>query len=154
MNDGTEPNQFDFSKITTIKAARNLMTNALKHSRYDLYQGAFRRLCEIEGKDHDDPVVVKFWQAIAAVEQILFEKHGRIVRAARTRKKVKEKGEIACLIDWALGKHETDGFQMLAEKGLIDKTGEFIVTSYPDRFAPEVVEAAAQRLKREEAQQA
>ncbi|MBX4954752.1 hypothetical protein [Rhizobium lentis] len=148
MNDDVRPNQFDFSKITTVGAARNLMTNALKHSRYDLYQGAFRRLCEIEGKNHEDPVVVKFWQAIAAVEQILFEKHGRVVRAARTRKKAKEKGEIVCLIEWALGKQETDGFQMLAEKGLIDKTGEFIVTMYPDRFAPEVVEAATERLKR------
>jgi hypothetical protein len=39
------------TNLKTVTQARNLMNNALKKGRTDVYQAAFRRLCEIEGKD-------------------------------------------------------------------------------------------------------
>jgi hypothetical protein len=139
---------FDVSTLKTATEARNLMANAQKLGRHDVYQAAFRRLGEIEGKsrDDDDPVVRAFWLAIAAVEEVLRQKHGRAVKAAYTRRKVANVGEVACLIDWAMKKEGTEGFSMLVAAGLGDQTGEFVVVSYPDRFPPDVVAAARKRL--------
>lgn len=137
---------FDVSTLKTADHARNLMTNAQKLGRYDVYQAAFRRLGEIEGGNNDDPVIRAFWSAVAAVEEVLRHKHGRAVKANYTRRKAANVGEIACLIDWALKKHETEGFQMLVAAGLGDQTGEYVVVNYPDRFPPEAVAAARTRL--------
>jgi hypothetical protein len=132
--------------LKTAIEARNMMDNAQKKNRPDVYQAAFRRLAQLEGKDHDDPVIRQFWSAIAAVEEVLRQKHGRTVRAAYTRRKVAKVGEVACLIDWALNKHETEGFKMLVEAGLVDQTGEYVVVQNPDRFPLEAVAAANKRL--------
>jgi hypothetical protein len=43
-------------------------------------------------------------------------------------------------------KQETEGFKMLVAAGLADLTGEYIVVKNPDRFSPEAVAAATQRL--------
>lgn len=136
----------DASKLKTAIEARNMMDNAQKKNRPDIYQAAFRRLAQLEGKDHDDPVVRQFWSAIAAVEEILRQKHGRTVRAAYTRRKVAKVGEVSCLTDWAMKKQETEGFRMLVEAGLVDQTGEYVVANNPDRFPPEAVAAAKKRL--------
>jgi hypothetical protein len=134
------------ANLKTVAQARNLMSNALKKGRADVYQAAFRRLCEIEGKDHTDPVVMEFWKAIAALEQLLFEEHGKIVRASRTRQKAQKEGEVACLSHWALRDAETRGFEMLVGKGLADLTGESIIMRHASRFSPEVFAAAKARL--------
>jgi hypothetical protein len=94
----------DVSKLKTADEARTLMANAQKKGRHDIYKAAFRRLGQIEGKDHDDPIVRQFWGAIAAVEEVLRQRHGRALKAAYTRRKVAKVGEIACLTDWALKK--------------------------------------------------
>jgi hypothetical protein len=137
---------FDVTKLKTATEARNLMANAQKMDRQDVYQAAFRRLGQIEGKNHDDPVIRAFWAAISAVEEVIRQKHGKALKAGYTRRKVAEVGEIACLTDWALKKNETEGFEMLVAAGLGDQTGEYVVVSYPDRFPAEAVAAARKRL--------
>ncbi len=137
---------FDVNTLKTATEARNLMANAEKIGRRDVYQAAFRRLGQIEGKNHDDPVIRAFWVAVAAVEEVLRQKHGKAVKANYTRRKAAKVGEVACLTDWALNKHETEGFKMLVAAGLGDQTGEYVVVSYPDRFPPEAVAAARKRL--------
>lgn len=137
---------FDVSIMKTATQARNLMANALKLGRNDVYQAAFRRLGEIEGGNNTDPVIRAFWSAVAAVEEVLRQKHGKSVKANYTRRKAAKVGEISCLTDWALKKNETEGFQMLLQAGLGDQTGEYVVVNYPDRFPVEAVEAAKKRL--------
>lgn len=137
---------YDVSNLNTAAEAENLMENALKKGRRDIYQAAFRRLGEINGKDHNDPVVRQFWVAVAAVEEVLRQKHNKRVKANYTRRKAAEVGEIKCLTDWALKKNETEGFLMLVESGLGDQTGEYVVVHNPDRFPPDAVAAAKQRL--------
>ncbi len=137
---------FDVNTLKTPTEARNLMDNAQKIGRHDVYQAAFRRIGQLQGKDHDDPVVRQFWGAVSAVEEVLRQKHKKVVKANYTRRKVAEVGEIKCLTDWALKKKETVGFLMLVDRGLGDQTGEFIVANHPDRFPPEAVAAATQRL--------
>lgn len=134
------------SKLLTVNEARNLMENAKKNNRMDIYQAAFRRLGQIQGQNHSDPVIAQFWAAISAVEETLRLKHGKAVKANYTRRKVKKVGEIQCLIDWALKRHETEGFKLLVRAGLGDQTGEYVVVKNSERFPPDAVAAAKKRL--------
>ncbi|MDF2117996.1 hypothetical protein PY365_20695 [Roseiarcaceae bacterium H3SJ34-1] len=134
------------SKINIVSEARNLMENATKRGRQDIYQLVFLRLCELEGKNYEDPVVGQFWMAVAAVEEVLRLKHGKAVKANYTRRKAANVGEIACLTDWALKKEDTEGFTMLVNAGLGDQTGEFVVVQNADRFTAEAVSSARERL--------
>lgn len=137
---------FNPNNLKNVSDARRYIQNARKHGRPDLEWAAFRRLCALEAGDRDDPLVLDFWRVVAAVEQLLYVKHGRIVRAQRTRTKAKEKGEIACLTDWAFGASETEGFKMLVEADMADHTGEYLVVKYANQFPPEAVAAAQARL--------
>lgn len=144
--------QFNFELLKTPQQARNLMQNAIKQNNMDVYKGGFKKYCilasqkDLENKDINNPVIVKFWYMIAALEQIIFEKNGKANQAIRTRRKVKEHDEFYVLNDWAMNEKYQDGFIKLAQKGLLDLTGEAIVVSHPDQFEPEVVAAAQTKI--------
>ena len=135
----------DYDSVDDLK---RLMVNAKRLGNEDFYNQAFKRRCELEGIDHDDPLHRDFYEVLAAYEQLLEEKHGRKQPAGYTRRKLKEKGVEQCLIDWALDDKETDGFQTLLERGMLELTGEYVVTKYPSRFDPTVLAAAEARLER------
>lgn len=61
---------------------------------------------------------------------------------------MKNKGVVECLEDWAKAYTETEGFKLLTQAGLIELTGEYLVTKYPERFTPEAVRRARERLDR------
>jgi hypothetical protein len=130
----------------TAGELRIQMANAKKRNRDDVYQMAFRQLCALEGLDQTDPLYRDFYQSLAAYEQLLAEKNGRKQPASYTRRKVKNKGIIQCLEDWAIGSTQTDGFTLLVELGMPELTGEFLVVKYPDRFSEKAVAAAKGRL--------
>ena len=127
-------------------ALRTLMQNAKRLGRDDVWQEAFRRLCSLEGAGQTEPLHRDFHETLAAYEQLLSEKNGRATRASRTRMKLKAKGIVACLEDWAKSKEPSEGFELLVANGLAEMTGEQIVLKYPDQFSPEAVEAAKARL--------
>ncbi len=132
-------------KMADKNALRNLMENAKRLERDDIYWLAFKRLCSLEGMAYDDPLERDFYDVLNAYEELLTEKHGRTTKASRTRQKLKNKGVEQCLIDWALGE-PTDGFKLLVEKGLPELTAEYLVVKYGTRFAENVVEAARKSL--------
>ncbi len=136
----------DVSRFTTVEEARNYLENVRRLDRKDLYPDAFRRLCELEGKDHSDPLVVDFWRAIAAAEEVLREQRGKTVRLNRTRQKIERVGEHKTVEDLALKKNASDGFAILTDAGLADLTAEYLVLVYRDRFSEKAVEAARTRL--------
>lgn len=125
-----------------------LMVNARRLGNELVYQQAFRRRCELEGISVDDPLHARFMEVLAAYEGLLEEKHGRRQPAGRTRQKMAKAGIEQCLVDWALDSKESDAFALLNERGMLELTGEFVVTQFPDRFEAHVVEAARQRLSR------
>lgn len=138
----------DVSKIEQMadrEGLKNLMNNARRLGREDVYWHAFKRLCSLEGMAYDDPLEREFYDVLNAYEELLTEKHGRTTKAARTRQKLQNKGVEQCLIDWALGE-PTDGFKLLVEKGLPELTAEYLVVKYGTRFAENVVEAARKSL--------
>lgn len=102
--------------ISTYREAadlRALMANAKRLNKEDIYRQAFLRLCEVEGLNYSDPLEREFYATLTAYEEVLAAKHGRRQPAARTRQKLKNKGFVACLEDWALGERRTDGFETL-----------------------------------------
>lgn len=133
------------AQMTDPTGLRNLMANARRLDREDVYLNAFRRLCELEGLDLSDPLERDFYQVLNAYEELLTEKNGRTTKASRTRQKLKNKGVMQCLIDWAIGS-ATGGFQLLVDKGLPELTAEYLVIKYKDRFEEDVVKSAKVRL--------
>jgi hypothetical protein len=123
-----------------------LMANAKRLGDEQVYNAAFRRRCELEGADIDDPLHARFMEVLAAYEGLLEEKHGRRQPAGRTRQKMAKVGIEQCLIDWALDDKESDAFQLLSGRAMIELTGEYVVTQFSDRFEPSVVDAARARL--------
>lgn len=138
----------DASKIVQLAdrdALRNLMENARRLNRDDVYWQAFRRLCSLEGMQYDDPLERDFYDVLNAYEELLTQKHGRTTKAARTRQKLANKRVEQCLIDWALGP-PTDGFKLLIDNGLPELTAEYLVVKYDKRFPRNAVESARKRL--------
>jgi hypothetical protein len=134
------------SKYTDPKELRNLMANAKRLKRDDVWREAFLRLCSLEGGDQADPLHHDFYATLAAYEELLTEKNGRTTRASRTRQKLKNKGVVECLEDWATASVGTDGFNLLVSLGMVELTGEYLVMKYPHRFSQQAVDAASARM--------
>ncbi len=133
------------NNILDQKSLRNLMSNAKRLERDDVYWLAFKRLCSLEGLAYDDSLEREFYDVLNAYEELLTLKNGRTTKASRTRQKLRNKGVEQCLIDWAMG-DLTDGFKLLIEKGLPELTTEYLVVKHASRFPTEVVNAAQARL--------
>ncbi len=131
---GASVKAIDVNSLKTADEARTLMANAKRLGRDDIVQAAFRRVCQLEGRAHDDPVVVQFWCALAAVEEVLRLKHGKALKAAYTRRKVAAVGEVACLTGWALKKHETEGFKMSSRLASAIRPGNMLLCKTPTAF--------------------
>ena len=134
------------STYTSVGDLQKLMKNAKRQGRDDVYFEALSRRCELEGIDYSDPVEREFLGVLAAYEEFLKERNGKTTAASYTRRKMRDKGIVQCLEDWAVATHETDGFQALISSGLVHLTGEHIVLKYPDRFSAEAVVGATRRL--------
>lgn len=143
------------------EAVRQLMKNAKRVGQEAVYWEAFNRLCELEGKllaqtslgggtrdvDQSDPLYRDFCATLAAYEELLTAKNGKTTKANRTRQKLRNKGLLQCLEDWALDAKPTTGFELLVRNGLVDLTGEHLVVKYASRFSDKAVAAARARLK-------
>jgi hypothetical protein len=125
-----------------------MMDNAKRAGDNEIWRRAFRRICTLEGLNQDDPLHRDFHETLAAYEQLLTDKNGRTTKASRTRQKLKNKGVIQCLEDWATSPAPTDGFELLITKGFHELTGEFLVLKYPSRFSSKAAETARSRLER------
>jgi len=139
------------SSYNSIADLKKLMANAKRQGREDVFREALVRRCELEGIDYEDPVEREFLGVLAAYEEFLKERNGRTTTASYTRRKMRDKGVIQCLEDWATATHETDGFQALMSQRLTHLTGEHIVLKYPDRFSQEAVAGARRRLEAHDA---
>lgn len=136
------------SEFTDPASLRTLMANAKERGRHDIWREAFRRLCALEGLDQADQLHREFYETLAAYEELLTEKNGRVTKATRTRQKLKNKGVVQCLEEWAIDTTPTAGFEVLVKNGLAELTGEYLVLKYPDRFSALAVASARARLSR------
>jgi len=134
------------SSYTDPEHLRTLMQNAKRMGREDIWREAFDQLCSLEGATQTEPLDRAFYSTLAAYEQLLTQKNRRATRASRTRLKLKGKGVVACLEDWAKSKEPPESFELLVANGMVEMTGEQLVLTYPDKFTPEAVAGATARL--------
>jgi len=143
---------YDIEKaLQTPQQCQIVMKRALEQGDRDLYAAVFRRYCKLVGGKHDDPsdpLVRATYEAIAAYEQTLHEKHGRKVGASRTRQKIKNKGVYQSLIEWSQLHGNRPGFHALIEAGLSEFTAEAVVIRFADRFPADVVENCRETLRK------
>ena len=136
----------DPNSLNDPKDIRNLMENARRKGVTDLVQKCRVRLIELGGKDIDDPLTKRLWQAVTAYEEILERKHNKAQPASYTRRKIRDKGVRETLIDWALDSKIKPGFEALVNDGLAEFTGEYIVIEFAYLFPEEAVNAAKRKL--------
>jgi|TARA_B110000908_G_C9913439_1_gene296371 hypothetical protein len=129
-------------EATNLEKIRSLMANAERLDEDELVKKCKKRIFKIAGNECETEIEKRLFQALAAYEEILREKHNKAVRANYTKRKIKNKGVIQTLTDWALDKKVTPGFEALVSQGLEDFTGEKIVIDFAEEFPVEVVEAA------------
>jgi len=137
----------NFHEATDVAKIRSFMANAERLGEADLVLKFKQRIFELAGGDGNSEIEKRLFQALAAYEEILLEKHGKAVKATYTKRKIKDKGVIKTLSDWALDTKVTPGFEALVSQGLEDFTGEKIVIDFADEFPAEVVEAAKRKFE-------
>ena len=134
-------------EATNLEKIRSLMANAERLGDDEVVKRCKKRIFEIAGNEYETEIEKRLFQALAAYEEILREKHNKAVRANYTKRKIKNKGVIQTLTDWALDKKVTPGFEALVSQGLEDFTGEKIVIDFAEEFPVEVVDSASIKLK-------
>src|SRR5262245_12127650 len=120
---------------------RILLKRAQDNGVAEVAEAVFRKLVSIVPAERPGTAAHDFWQVVNAFELTLTQERGTTTRLSRTRQKVARVGVIQTLRDWALSDRETDGFQMLLDRGMAELTGEAIVLRHAGRFEPEVVKA-------------
>lgn len=134
-------------KLTQPSELKNVMANAKEKGRMDVYWAAFERLCIVQGKNHENPMLKDFYAMLSAYESLLSERNGKNTSASRTRQKINRLEEKKCLEDWALSKKATPGFLLLVENNLPQYTAEAVVLKYANEFSNDVVSSAKKRLE-------
>jgi hypothetical protein len=152
MKSNTPNAMYDLEKgLQTPEQCQTVMKRALARGNHDLYAAAFRRFCKLSGAAHDDPsdpLVRAVYEAIAAYEQTLEEKHDKKVRATRTRQKIAKKGVYQSLLEWSRLRGNRPGFHSLIQAGLPEFTFEAVVVRFADRFPPDVVASCRETLRK------
>jgi len=136
------PNEMD-----DVEAVRRLLANAVRLKREDIANACRIRIYELSGRDYEDPIERRLWQAVTAYEETLREKHGRKQQASYTRRKIVDKGALQTLTDWALDPKVTPGFEALVAADAAKFTGEYIVVEHAERFPAAAVRAAQSKLE-------
>ncbi len=137
----------DPASLNDVAAVRRLLANAQRLNRHDIVDACRIRIYELSGVEHNDAVERRLWQAVAAYEETLRDKHGRNQPAAYTRRKIAAKGAIQTLTDWALDPNVTPGFEALVTADAARFTGEYVVVEFADRFPSDAVAAARKKLE-------
>jgi hypothetical protein len=137
-------------RTTDPKQLRNLMDNAKRLGRQDVYAAALQRLCEVlpgsNQTDAPDPIMQRFWKAVHAAEELKTELNGRTTRLSRTRQKLARDGVITTMEDLALKPKPGERFMLLVGHGLSELVFEYIILDYPSAFSACAVDAARKRL--------
>jgi hypothetical protein len=126
---------------------RNLMANAKKLGRDDVYFDAVRQIARIEGQNIADPLEADFAITMKALEEALTAESGQTKRLNRTRQKLKRAGVKQTLADLAVSPTPSLGFMKLVEFKMGDMSAEALILRYKSEFDDETVGAARKRLE-------
>ena len=124
---------------------RRIAANAHARGEVEVHRAALRRLYAVLPSACPGTLEYDVWQSIHALEEELSMERGKTLRLGRTRQKIQRDGEVGTVAALVTGKM-SEGFEMLRVRDMLDLTFEAVAKRHPDRFAPEVLEAATRRL--------
>jgi hypothetical protein len=136
------------SKLKTPRECEILEKNALERGNSELALAARKRAVELRAQAHGASTDAEreCLEAVYAYERVLFQKHGKNIRAAYTWRMMKQRGIIAAVERTVSRKEETVGYRALVEMGLEDYAFEAVVVRYPALFSPEAVRISQERI--------
>ncbi|WP_312226603.1 hypothetical protein [Stutzerimonas nitrititolerans] len=135
-------------KLKTTKDCEVFARNSLTHGRPDLAAEARQRAVELRAASYGatSEAERECLAAIYAYEEILFDKHGRRVKASRTWQMIKRRGIIAA-IEQAVDRPDgTAGFSALQNVGLENYAFEAVILRHMSLFSESAVERSRQRM--------
>jgi len=115
-----------------------------------LVRAASRRAIEISLATHADTsqVTRDVWAVVYAYEEVLHIKHGRRLKAQRTRNAIANHGPIRAVENIVTQRvNEDDGFARLLVVGLAELTFEAVVLKHCSEFSLRAVEQARSKLE-------
>jgi hypothetical protein len=149
--DSVSKNDIDHMKTIIARmndptGLRQFMKNALLKQSSDLHWIAFERLCEVLGRNANDPMDAIVWrleQSVCAFEQL---RNGR--RASRTRNMIKSRGSLGTIKQWLTYDRPRDGYITLVGAGRWHLLGEAIPLDFSDRFTNREMLVADYRISK------
>ena len=135
-------------KLSTPKECEVFARNALAQGRLDLATEARQRAVELRAAAYGatSDAERECLEAIYAYEEILFDKHGKRVKASRTWQMIKRRGIIAA-IEQAVDRPDgTAGFTALKNVGLENFAFEAVILRHSTLFSDRAVERSRQRM--------
>jgi hypothetical protein len=142
----TNIKKLDLSIEWDATKLRNLMTNAKRLGREDIYFDAVRQIARIEGLNIEDPLEADFAVTMRALEEALTAETGPPKRVSRTKQKLKRAGVMQTLANLAASPTPSQGFIKLVEFKMADMSAEALILKYKAEFDEETVGAARKRL--------
>ena len=115
----------------------------------EVAQEARRRAVELRAASHGATTDAEreALQAVYAYERVLFQKHGRHIKASRTWPMIERHGIIAAVERIVRRKDVTVGYKALVEMDMPDLAFEAVVCRHPEVFSPEALERSKERMQ-------
>ena len=135
-------------KLKTPKECETFARNAVAQGRADLAAESRQRAIELRAAAYGatSDAERECLEAIYAYEEILFDKHGKRVKASRTWQMIKRRGIIAA-IEQAVDRPDgTAGFTALKNVGLENFAFEAVILRHAALFSESAVERSRQRM--------
>jgi hypothetical protein len=137
------------ASFTSAKQCEAFEKNARQRGEEALADAAARRRVEILATKHggSTPAEREGWMAINAYEETLFRKHGKRIKAGRTRQMINRLGMVPAIEKMVSEREwDTQGATALYEVGLGEFTFEPIVVRHPDEFTEFALKQAKDKL--------
>lgn len=135
-------------KLRTPKDCEVFARNATKMGEHMLAREATRRAIALRAASYGatSDAERECLEAIYAYEEILFRKHGRRVRANRTRKVIRERGILAAIEHVVDRPDGTAGFTALEQVGLENFAFEAVILRHAQLFSESAVQRSRERM--------
>ncbi|EIN00423.1 hypothetical protein WQE_15371 [Paraburkholderia hospita] len=150
MNEIDKLNPEDWVRVNRLKTPEECEQFAknVDQTHPHLALAARRRAVALRADGHNpaSPVLRDIWEAVYAYEEVLFQEHGRRLRAGHTRRSITARGELNAIEEIVKRRSVTDGFHRMRNAGLFDKTFEAVVLRHPHDFSQAAIESATAKL--------
>ncbi|WP_213939034.1 hypothetical protein [Pseudomonas sp. dw_612] len=136
------------ARIKTAKDARIFAQNAKRRGNFDAEAKALERALDLQAREEGfvTQAQIAIAKALYAYESEQGKAFGRVYRASRTRKMLREHGALLAAERMVINPRPTQGYTVLAEAGLGAHSFEAIIDRYPEEFSEQAVLAARARL--------